>query len=81
MCRPFEASMSCTVTRSCSPERRMLPSSTCVAPSAVAISRTSLPWPLKAKAEVRATTRNVGIWASQLDNSSVSPSQSACSGS
>ena len=43
-----------------------------------AILRTSMFWPLKANAEVRATTRSVGMCASQFDNSSVSPSHSAC---
>ena len=50
-----------------------------MAPSAAAILRTSRFLPLKAKAEVRATTRSVGICASQFDNSSVKPSHSACS--
>ena len=71
--------MSCTVMRSWSPERRRLPSSTWVASSAFAISRTSLLLPLNANAEVRATTRSVGTCASQFDNSSVRPSQSDCS--
>ncbi len=79
MCRPFDASMSCMVMRNWSWERRRLPSSTCVAPNSPAIWRTSLSLPLKAKAEVRATTRSVGMCASQLDSSSVSPSASDCS--
>ena len=71
--------MSCMVMRIWSPERRSDPSSTCVAPSCRAISRTSVFVPLKANAEVRATTRRVGMCASQLDSSSVRPSHSACS--
>ena len=41
--------------------------------------RTSVFLPLNANAEVRATTRSVGMCASQFDNSSVRPSHSACS--
>ena len=79
MCRPVAAAMSCTVMRNWSPERRRLPSSTCVAPSVAAILRTSMFLPLNANAEVRATTRSVGMCASQFESSSVRPSHKACS--
>ena len=72
---PLAASISCTVMRRRLPSRWTPPSSTVETPSCRAISRTSSGRPLKANADVRATTRQPGSCARPLVSSSARPSQ------
>ena len=66
--------MSCAVTRRRAPARRTLPSRTLVTFNRSPMMRTSSPFPLNAKALVRAATRSEGSFASALMISSLIPS-------
>ncbi len=66
--------MSCTAMRSLLPAARTLPSSTWRTSSCSPIARTSSAESLKAKADVRATTRSPRTRVSALISSSVRPS-------